>query len=77
MNCSWAALAGEAVFSDRGEIAGHAHLVMPLLPLHGEGDHLDLLWPLVFVQVLAIIFLLLLLLWRTITSGKEQSITNL
>ena len=54
MNCSWAALAGEAVFSDRGEIAGHAHLVMPLLPLHGEGDHLDLLWPLVFVQVLAI-----------------------
>ena len=28
MNCSWAALAGEAVFSDRGEIAGHAHLAM-------------------------------------------------
>ena len=27
MNHSWAALAGEAVFSDRGEIAGHAHLV--------------------------------------------------
>ena len=23
----WAVLAGEAVFSDRGEIAGHAHLV--------------------------------------------------
>jgi hypothetical protein len=39
MNCSWAALAGEAVFSYRGEIAGHAHLVMPL---HGESDHLDL-----------------------------------
>jgi hypothetical protein len=27
MNCSWAALAGEAVVSYRGEIAGHAHLV--------------------------------------------------
>ena len=46
MNSSWAALAGEAVVSDCGENAGHVdgHLVMPLLPLHGEGDHLDLLW---------------------------------
>ena len=36
MNCSWAALAGEAVFSYRGEIAGHAHLVRYLANLHRE-----------------------------------------
>jgi hypothetical protein len=45
MKSSWAALAGEAVGSDCGESAGHvgACLAMPLLPLHGEVDHLDLL----------------------------------
>jgi hypothetical protein len=53
MNSSWAALAGEAVGSDCSESAGHvgAHLGMPLLPLHGEGDHLDLLVPLLLLPV--------------------------
>ena len=49
----------EAVGSDYGESAGHVGglLVMPLLPLHGEGDHLDLLVALmllVFVRVMVI-----------------------
>jgi hypothetical protein len=62
MNSSWAALAGEAVVSDCGENAGHmdAFLAMPLLPLHGKGDHLDLLVPL-----LLLVFDLLPTLYRS------------
>ena len=51
MNISCAAWAGEAVGSDCSESAGNvgAFLAMPLLPLHGEGDHLDLLVPLLLL----------------------------
>ena len=38
---------GKLCFSDRGEIAGHAHLVMPLFPSMAKAVIL------VFVQVLA------------------------
>ena len=56
MNRCLATLVIEAVGSDCGKSAGHVGglLVMPLLPLHGEGDHLDLLVALlllIFVRV--------------------------
>ena len=59
MNRCLATLVIEAVASDRGKSAGHVGglLVMPLLPLHGKGDHLDLLVALlllVFVRVMVI-----------------------
>ena len=71
MNSAVASLVKEAVGSDCGESAGHveAFLAMPLLPLHGEGDHLDLLVPLlllVFVQVLVIRAGPVVWVWRSL-----------
>ena len=88
MNCSWAALAGEAVVSDCGENAGHVGvlLVMPLLPLHGEGDHLDLHVPLLLlglglaphiVPVIIIIAGLVVWVWLSLGLCRAFIITYL
>jgi hypothetical protein len=68
MNSLLASLFKEAVGSDCGESAGHVDvlLAMPLLPLHGEGDHLDLLVPL-----LLLVFDLLPTLYRSWSSGPD------